>query len=253
LVWAAVLARRGPQADAFASLTVDYEDRHTTLRYGFSISADRATLHVSQPHLLLANSLMPRRTDARQKMIESAAVLFREHGVHGTSFSDVLAHSGAPRGSIYHHFRGGKTQLAEETTRWAGEYILAATVAVLNQSDTVGAIDAFRRWSTDILRDSDYAAGCVIVAATLEGEREPTVRDAAAEAFAKWEKVLADALRERGVPTARSRSVATLLVAAIEGAIVLSRAQRTTKPLECVCRELTIVVADVLDSTAVAS
>src|SRR3712207_8589123 len=51
--------------------------------------------------------------------------LFRssERGVQGTSFADVLEHSGAPRGSIYHHFGGGKTQLAEEATRWAGEYI----------------------------------------------------------------------------------------------------------------------------------
>jgi TetR/AcrR family transcriptional regulator, lmrAB and yxaGH operons repressor len=52
---------------------------------------------------------MPRTSDARQKMIESAAVLFRERGIHGRSFTDVLGHSGAPRGSIYHHFRGGKT------------------------------------------------------------------------------------------------------------------------------------------------
>src|SRR5207245_307823 len=62
---------------------------------------------------------MPRKSEARQKMIESAALLFRERGIHGTSFADVLAHSGAPRGSVYHHFSGGKTQLAEETIRWA--------------------------------------------------------------------------------------------------------------------------------------
>lgn len=194
--------------------------------------------------------LMPRQSDARQNMIESAAVLFRERGVQGTSFTDVLAHSGAPRGSIYHHFRSGKTELAEETTRWAGEFILAATVTALADSDPVGAIDAFRRWWTEILRESDYAAGCVIVAATLEGEREPTVRDAAAEAFGKWEQVLASALRGRGVGAARSRSIATLLIAAIEGAVVLSRAERTVKPLERVSRELTSVVAGVLDQGA---
>lgn len=180
-------------------------------------------------------------------MIESAAVLFRERGVLGTSFTDVLDHSGAPRGSIYHHFPGGKAQLAEEATRWAGEFILAATVAALDESDPVGAIDAFRRWWTDILRESDYEAGCVIVAATLEGAREHTVRDAAAAAFANWERVLAQALRKHGVPAKRARSVATLLVAAIEGAVVISRAEHTTKPLERVSRELTSVVAGALD------
>jgi len=190
---------------------------------------------------------MPRRSDARQKMIESAAVLFRERGVQGTSFADVLAHSGAPRGSIYHHFRGGKTQLAEETTRWAGEFIVAGTVAALAESDPVAALDGLRRWWTTVLRSSDYAAGCVIVAATLEGAREPAVRDAAAEAFRSWEAVLAQALRDRGVATARARSVATLVIAAIEGAVVLSRAQRSTTPLERVTDELQGLVAGVLD------
>ena len=106
---------------------------------------------------------MPRQSNARQKMIESAAVLFRERGVRNTSFSDVLAHSGAPRGSIYHHFRGGKTQLATEATQWAGEFIVAGTVAALAEGDPVAAIDTFRRWWTKILRGSDYGAGCVIV------------------------------------------------------------------------------------------
>src|SRR5215210_719066 len=98
---------------------------------------------------------MPRRSDARQRMIESAAVLFRERGVHGTSFADVLEHSGAPRGSIYHHFRGGKTQLAAEATEWAGEFIVAGAVAALADGDPVAAIDTFRRWWTKILRGSD--------------------------------------------------------------------------------------------------
>src|SRR3954454_8417894 len=108
------------------------------------------------------------RTDSRERMIASAALLFRRRGIEGTSFSDVLDHSGAPRGSIYHHFRGGKTQLAEEATRWAGEFIVAGAVAALADDDPVGAIDTFREQWTRILRRSDFAAGCVIVAATLE-------------------------------------------------------------------------------------
>src|SRR4051794_39063451 len=166
---------------------------------------------------------MPRQADARQKMIESAALLFRQRGVHGTSFSDVLEHSGAPRGSIYHHFSGGKTQLAEEATRWAGEFIVAGTVAALERDDPVAAIETFRRQWERILRGSDFEAGCVIVAATLEGAREPAVRDAAREAFASWEQVLARALRSAGVSATRARSLATLLLASIEGAIILAR------------------------------
>jgi AcrR family transcriptional regulator len=186
-------------------------------------------------------------------MIESAAVLFRERGVQGTSFADVLEHSGAPRGSIYHHFAGGKTQLAEEATRWAGEFIVAGAVAALGEDDPVAAIEVFRRRWTRTLRRSDFAEGCPIVAAGLEGAREPTVRDAAGRAFADWEKVMARALRRRGVPNARAASIATLMIAATEGAIVVARAQRTTRPLERVSRELQGLVSSALaeaDATA---
>src|SRR3954469_8623667 len=193
---------------------------------------------------------MPRESDARRRMIESAAVLFRERGVLGTSFSDVLAHSGAPRGSIYHHFRGGKRQLAEEATRWAGEFIVAGAVAALADDDPVRAIDTFRRQWTKTLRRSEFSAGCVIVAATLEGDREPTVRDTAGRAFSDWEKVLADALRKRRVPPVRARPIATFMLAAIEGAILLAPAQRSTRPLERVCSELQRVVTDALAEAA---
>lgn len=190
---------------------------------------------------------MPRTSDARQRMIESAAVLFRERGVSGTSFSDVIEHSGAPRGSIYHHFTGGKTQLAQAATEWAGEYILASTVAALGKDDPIAAIDFFRGWWTEILKSSDYAAGCVVVAAALEGEREPAVRAAAADAFLSWEDALSCALRRRGLTPARARSLATLIIAAIEGAVILSRARQTTAPLQRVARELQQSVGDAIE------
>src|SRR5919204_6864300 len=83
------------------------------------------------------------RTDARERMIESAALLFRRQGIEGTSFADVLEHSGAPRGSIYHHFPAGKSQLAEEATRYAGEYIAAGLAVALDSDDPVAAIRGF--------------------------------------------------------------------------------------------------------------
>src|ERR687895_2392963 len=91
--------------------------------------------------------------DPRERMIQSAVVLFRERGVEGTSFSDVLEHSGAPRGSIYHHFPGGKAQLAEEATRYAGELIAAGLAAALREDDPVAATGQFvEAWSA-VLRD----------------------------------------------------------------------------------------------------
>src|SRR3954468_6735161 len=116
-------------------------------------------------------------------MIESAAVLMREHGVEATSFSDVLAHSGAPRGSIYHHFPDGKAQLIEEATRYAGDFIAAGLASSLTQQDPVAALRRFIATWRRVLRESDFGAGCPVVAATLEGERTPGARDAAGAAF----------------------------------------------------------------------
>jgi AcrR family transcriptional regulator len=187
-----------------------------------------------------------RATDARERMIRSATVLFRERGVEGTSFSDVLEHSGAPRGSIYHHFPGGKAQLAEEATRYAGEFIATGLAAALSSDEPVAAIRDFTTAWRRILRDSDLDAGCPILAAALEGDRSPGARDAAGAAFARWEGLCAEAFEGHGVEPGQARSLATLAIAAIEGGVVLARAQRSIAPLERVADELEALLGSAL-------
>src|SRR2546427_13005272 len=114
-------------------------------------------------------------------MIQSAAVLMRERGIEATSFSAVLEHSGAPRGSIYHHFPGGKAQLVEEATRYAGEWTGRGLSAALEAGDVATAIDLFVAGWRHTLESTDFAAGCPVVAATVEG----AARDEAAAAFAR--------------------------------------------------------------------
>jgi AcrR family transcriptional regulator len=184
--------------------------------------------------------------DSRQRMIQSAAVLIRERGVEATSFTDVISHSGAPRGSIYHHFPGGKEQLVEEATRYAGEFLCAGIVAALRTGDAGAAIAGFAEHWIKVLRDTGYGAGCPVVAATVDGTAR--IRVAAGEAFASWEELLADGLEPHVGDPDRARSIATLAVAAIEGAVVLARAQRSTGPVERVAAELERVLADALGS-----
>lgn len=100
----------------------------------------------------------------------------------------------------------------------------------------MAALRDFAALWRDVLRRSDFASGCPIVSATLEGERSPAARDAAGAAFERWQELLAGGFERHGAPTERSRSLATLAIAAIEGAIVLARAQRTSAPLERVAR-----------------
>ncbi|MBV9309756.1 MAG: TetR/AcrR family transcriptional regulator [Solirubrobacterales bacterium] len=171
-------------------------------------------------------------------MIWSAALLMRKHGVEGTSFAEVIERSGAPRGSIYHHFPGGKAQLIEEATRYAGDFIAAGLTTALADDDPVRAIKEFASGWAALLRRSDFAAGCPVVSASLEGERTPGAREAAGEAFARWQEILCSALEPHVGDPERSNELATLVVASIEGAVVLARAKRSPEPLERVASAL---------------
>src|ERR1700722_1272377 len=88
-------------------------------------------------------------SNSRMRMVRSAAALFGSRGLSATSFSDVVADSGAPRGSIYHHFPGGKKQLAEDAIGWTSEQILAHLQAC--PAETASAVLA---WFIDLWRRS---------------------------------------------------------------------------------------------------
>jgi AcrR family transcriptional regulator len=182
-------------------------------------------------------------------MVSSTATLFSRQGVEGTSLTDIIAASGAPRGSIYHHFPGGKAQLAEEAVTWAGERIVADAAAALAADDPVAAIAILERQWSAMLSASDFRAGCTVLAATLEGERDSALAATAAGVFGDWAALLAAALIRRGVGPDRAHRIATLVIAALEGAIVLCRAQRSLAPLESVAAELTATIAEAVDGS----
>lgn len=175
-------------------------------------------------------------TGPRERMIVSAARLMSEHGVEATSFSDVLEHSGAPRGSIYHYFPRGKDQLVLEATRYAGEFVVAGLKEALDRGGPPAMVDAFGRFSRYLVTDSDFAAGCPVVAAGLGGK--PAASEAAGQAFRTWQRLLSEALVSEGVPEERADSLATLTFATLEGAILFARAQRSTEPIDRVLPEL---------------
>ncbi|MGI5227347.1 TetR/AcrR family transcriptional regulator [Actinoallomurus sp. CA-142502] len=178
-------------------------------------------------------------SDSRERMVRSAAYLLREHGYSGTAFSDVIAHSGAPRGSIYHHFPGGKEQLAEEAVRYAGDFVAAGVRAATRDDDPVAAVRAFSGWWRRVLVDSDFRAGCPIVAVITESR----LADAAAAAFRRWQDALAAGLVSAGATPERAARVATLVTASAEGATLLCRARRSLEPFDDVVAELEDLIA----------
>jgi AcrR family transcriptional regulator len=177
-------------------------------------------------------------SDSRNRMIESAALLFREHGYSGTGFRDVIEHSGAPRGSIYHHFPGGKEQLAADTVVWAAGVIGRRIERAAQSGDPIAALGIFVDAWREVLEDSNFRAGCPIVAVAAEADTGSTATAAAAAAFTRWQDLIARALLDAGVSRTDARRLATLVVAGIEGAILLCRARRDIRPLRDVHRAL---------------
>lgn len=187
---------------------------------------------------------------SRSRILDSAVRLFQEHGVSGTSLADVIEHSAAPRGSLYHYFPGGKSQLAAEATERAAGVMRDLLQAALTYGDPTAAIGMFVDYWSGVLVESDFTAGCPVVAAALGHKESAPARDAAGAAFAAWHDVLSTGLLDAGIPRDRVHTLATTAIAAVEGAIVLARAQRSLEPLREVGAHLTWTVRTVLAAAA---
>jgi len=171
-------------------------------------------------------------------MVASAALLIRERGAHPTAIADVLEHSGAPRGSAYHYFPGGRTQLLCEAVDYAADYVAAKMERASSGADM---LDGMIRFYRKHLIETDYRAGCPVLAVAVEaGEPDNTspVIDRAAAAFDRWNGLIAQRLVADGTPVKRAKDLAVLTTAALEGAIVLARAARDIAPLDVVHRQL---------------
>ncbi|WP_449487266.1 TetR/AcrR family transcriptional regulator [Streptomyces griseorubiginosus] len=112
--------------------------------------------------------MTPRKGGSRDRMVLSAAALLGEFGAGATSIDRVLAHSNAPRGSVYYHFPDGRAQLIDEAVALAGDFIAGLIDAATQADDALTAIDTFFGIGAQRLVDSDFRSGCPIVAVAVE-------------------------------------------------------------------------------------
>ena len=187
-------------------------------------------------------------SDTRARLIETTARLLQYRGYHGASLNEILEASGAPRGSLYFHFPGGKEQLAIEATRAAVDEATQALAAMLAQSKTAAAgVRGYAEAAVQLMRESDYTFGCPVSPLILDAsggvaELAKLCRDA----FETWTGMIAAALAAEGAPKGRATSLALLSVTAIEGALLAARAYRDIKPLMTVGAELEAVLTAAL-------
>lgn len=174
--------------------------------------------------------------NVREAMIEAAWLLIAERGLEGMSTREVLARTGAPRGSVYHYFPRGRTELIElaieHSQRWMQGQIEA--IEAKNPDEvTTGYVDIWRR----VLKATNFHAGCAAVGA-VTGGHDPAILDRAATAFKTANDALAARFLQAGLTATEATQRATLLICAAEGAVILARAQRTTEPLTLIAQRL---------------
>ena len=176
--------------------------------------------------------------DSRSSMVRSAATLIGTHGMNATSFSDVVADSGAPRGSIYHHFPEGNRQLAEEAVRYVTDRVLAhqRTCPAATPAEVVGWFVAMWR---QVVTASNATAGCTVAGVAVDSEPgDGGLIDIVRGSFRSWIDLLAGQLESAGLPAVRARSIAVATLAAMEGALILCRAEGSVEPFDAVTAEL---------------
>ncbi|SRX92606.1 TetR family transcriptional regulator [Amycolicicoccus subflavus DQS3-9A1] [Mycobacterium shimoidei] len=183
-----------------------------------------------------------KRGGTRTKMLVAAAEVMRERGAAGVTIDEVLSRSGAPRGSVYYHFPEGRNQILTEALRFAGD----AITADINDAAERGAMALLRRFVAfweGLLAESDFSAGCPVVAAAIgcPGD-ELGLTAEAGQIFAGWRTALARAFVAEGLPEPDADSLAVMSIAALEGAVVLCRSTHSTDPLRKVADQLEFLV-----------
>jgi TetR/AcrR family transcriptional repressor of lmrAB and yxaGH operons len=174
--------------------------------------------------------------ETRATMIEGAIQLLATRGVHGASLLKVLEHTGAPRGSVYHHFPGGKEELilaALDLTGQRHDRFVDRFRGTSAEEITAGYLELWRR----ILVRSRLESGCPILAVTVSVSAGPLL-DRAGEIFRTSQRRLVDLYEEVGVLRSAAERFVIFLVASAEGAVVLSRAQQDIDPFEVVADQL---------------
>jgi TetR/AcrR family transcriptional regulator, lmrAB and yxaGH operons repressor len=186
--------------------------------------------------------------DTRIRMIEATALLLRQRGYHGTSLNDILSASGAPRGSLYFHFPGGKDQLVIEVTRDSVDKVsrqLAEELAA--EKDPAVAVHHIYQSVARMLEDNQFTLGCPIAPVVLDSPADvPELAELCRSAFEQWVGLLQAAFVRAGVPERRARALALLVESSLEGLMVIARASRDRAPVLAVADEVAALIEGAL-------
>jgi TetR/AcrR family transcriptional repressor of lmrAB and yxaGH operons len=183
--------------------------------------------------------------DSRQRLIETTLRLLRSQGLRATGTNQIIQQSGAPRGSLYHHFPGGKEQLVIEALRAAGEMIGGKIrIALEGQKSATSALRKFVQAYSEEMLQSNYQQGCPIGNAAADAaSTSQAIRQVCDEIFASWERLIAQGLERGGFDRKQAGALAEFTLSSIEGALILCRTRRSIQPLERVGQRIESILS----------
>jgi TetR/AcrR family transcriptional regulator, lmrAB and yxaGH operons repressor len=173
-------------------------------------------------------------SETKERLLRAGERLFRAQGYSGTGLKQLAAEARAPWSSMYHFFPGGKEQLAEEVIRYGGElYAQMIRQCFAAYPDPRDAVAAMFSGEAKILRSSGFRNGCPVASVALDvASTTDKVRKPCAEVFSSWIDALAEGIAATGMAEETAADFASYILAALEGAIILSRTSKSVKPLE---------------------
>ena len=181
------------------------------------------------------------RRNVRSEMVQGAIGLLATNGVQGTSFALLIEATDAPRGSIYHHFPGGKSELIRDAVASIG----ATVVSIIDSLDVKkpeDVVNAFVEGWRALFVGGNCDRGCAVAATSLGAGEDASLRDAALEVFEAWTASLTNAFVRAGVKKSEATDYASLCIAVVEGALILGRTARKDDIFDVASRQLTALV-----------
>ena len=182
-------------------------------------------------------------TATRDRIVDAAVELFCIHGYTGTAMQQVVAAAGAPNGSVYHHFRGGKDELAAAAIERAGAIYRDLVLAIIDTEDDLvaGTRVAFDSAAV-VLAETGYVDACPVGPVALEVACTTVpLREACQRVFEDWIQVFTGRLVDAGAEREAARSAAIAVIAILEGGFALARTARSPEPMRA-CGEAAVVV-----------
>jgi TetR/AcrR family transcriptional repressor of lmrAB and yxaGH operons len=181
---------------------------------------------------------------ARGRLLRSTSELLHRQGYSSTGLSEILAHSGTPKGSLYFYFPGGKEELVTAALEQSSDELTKLLEGMLAGAPTiVAAIHGVIEFFSGQLERSRFEKGCPIATVALEeAARSDSLHGVCAATYRRWHLLVQQRLEREGFAPARADSLANLMLTTLEGALLVSRAHRSTEPLARAGRELVRIV-----------